>query len=432
MSSGSRAYFYGIDLVRFSSALMVACFHIGYSAFGPNSRGAPLIDGLFSFPAGGVFFWGSVGVQIFFVISGFVIANSANGSTPFRFLRSRMERLYPAVWICASVTCAVWLVSGAEPFRGVIANYLHTLTLWPLGEWIDAPYWTIACEIAFYGLVFILLLGGGFGRLQHFAVGMVAIGTAFWVLRLIVDASGREFPPLEFFVTGAGRILPVYYGPFFGLGMLMWLWRRAGLTPLGWIAALLAILSGLVETLGTGVTLNLLGVAPAADLAPGDFAPGDFALGDFALGDFVRALVWLAACAVILVASGRSAGGGMHPAVQRALRNIGLATYPLYLLHFALGVWIMRLLATNGFPAWAGFTLALAIVCALSFVVTIYGEPPIRRVMRAAFDRLEPMLPRDRLVSGILHRAGGLVPAGHAGEPAGDIGSEARATLLER
>lgn len=400
MSAGNRPYFYGIDLARFAAALMVACFHIGYSAFRPGSRGAPLIDGLFAFPAGAVFFWGSVGVQIFFVISGFVIANSANGSTPFRFLRSRAERLYPAVWICASITCAVWLISGAEPFRSVIGNYLHTLTLWPLGEWIDAPYWTIACEIVFYGIVFLLLAVGGFGRLQLFAIGMVAVGTLFWTLRLIADGSGEEIRGLEFFVSGAGRILPVYYAPFFGLGILLWLWRWAGLTPLGWTAALLAVAGGLVETLGTGVTLGLLGVSSAADLEP---------------AAFVRALVWFAACAFVVLCSGYPAGGGMHPAMLRALRNIGLATYPLYLLHFALGVWTMRELATNGYSPWMAFAAALLVVCALSFAVTLYGEPVVRRGMRAAFDRLEAALRRLPAVDGILHRDGGLVRAVHAG-----------------
>lgn len=397
VSTGNRAYFYGIDLVRFSSALMVACFHIGYSSFGPDSRGATLIEGLFAFPAGRVFFWGSVGVQIFFVISGFVIANSANGSTPFRFLRSRMERLYPAVWICASITCAVWLISEAEPAREVIANYLHTLTLWPLGDWIDAPYWTIACEIAFYGIVFLLLLGGGFGSLQRFAIAMVAVSTVFWALRLLDAASVVSVPFLEFFVSGAGRILPVYYGPFFGLGILMWHWRRAGLSPLGWIAVLFALLAGLIETLGVGLVVQLLGVVQP---------------GELSATYFVRSLVWLAACAIVLVSSGYAAAGGMHPAILRTLRNIGLATYPLYLLHFALGVWTMRLLATNGVPVWLAFSIALSIVCTLAFIITIYGEPVLRRGIRTAFNRGEEALNRHRSIAAIAHRDGGTVAAG--------------------
>lgn len=56
---------------------------------------------------------GWVGVQVFFVISGFVIAFSAENSTALRFSEARV-RLAPAVWICAPVTAAVLLLVGVN------------------------------------------------------------------------------------------------------------------------------------------------------------------------------------------------------------------------------------------------------------------------------------------------------------------------------
>jgi hypothetical protein len=66
------------------------------------------------FQAAAPFTWfGWVGVETFFVISGFVIANSAIKSSVIEFLFGRALRLYPAVWVCSTLTFVVlvcWLI----------------------------------------------------------------------------------------------------------------------------------------------------------------------------------------------------------------------------------------------------------------------------------------------------------------------------------
>ena len=69
----------GIDAIRFSSAVLVSAFHLTWH----------IPEAVHVMPFG----W--IGVQIFFVISGIVIANSARLATPFRFAVSRFLRLYP-------------------------------------------------------------------------------------------------------------------------------------------------------------------------------------------------------------------------------------------------------------------------------------------------------------------------------------------------
>src|SRR6185437_224924 len=114
----------GLDLIRFSAAAMVVAFHLfAGTALAPNTR------------------WGWVGVEVFFVLSGFVIAYSAAASSAGRFLRNRAVRLMPAVWLCGSATAAMWLVRGGEPELG--RRYLDTLVLWPTGPWVDPVYWTL-------------------------------------------------------------------------------------------------------------------------------------------------------------------------------------------------------------------------------------------------------------------------------------------------
>jgi peptidoglycan/LPS O-acetylase OafA/YrhL len=155
MPAPGRDYYYGIDLIRFAAALMVSFFHIGFSCWAsPTSGGAAMLRDAYALPElADVTWFGWVGVEIFFVISGFVIASSAEGATPLSFIRSRVLRLYPAVWICATATALLLLAVGllSSPKR-----YLASMLLVPTGPWIDGQYWTLGVEIVFYGSVFLL------------------------------------------------------------------------------------------------------------------------------------------------------------------------------------------------------------------------------------------------------------------------------------
>lgn len=48
---------------------------------------------------------GAAGVDLFFVISGFIMATISAGKTPREFLIDRLWRIYPIWWIA----CSVWL-----------------------------------------------------------------------------------------------------------------------------------------------------------------------------------------------------------------------------------------------------------------------------------------------------------------------------------
>ena len=116
-------YLPGLDLVRFLSAVSVAAFHLTRRNYGDPT--------LMPF--------GWVGVEVFFVISGLVIANSAGGATPSSFAANRFLRLYPGAWCSAAITLGIPFLAGvvmALFVVGAIAVLVATILEPALRNWI--------------------------------------------------------------------------------------------------------------------------------------------------------------------------------------------------------------------------------------------------------------------------------------------------------
>lgn len=73
----------------------------------------------------------------------------------------------------------------------------------------------------------------------------------------------------------------------------------------------------------------------------------------------------------------------------QTVRTLGLMTYPLYLLHLSIGIQLLDWLTNLGMTPLLALAVVIAIVCAMSLAVCKWGEPPIRRLLRLAFDRLD-------------------------------------------
>lgn len=146
-----------VDALRGLAALSVAWFHLTYQTL----------------PWAGSLGW--LGVDVFFVISGFIVPLSLFGrdyqvSGFWRFLGRRLVRLEPPYVVSiVLVLFLAWASSLAPGFRGEPAHYTpiqvtsHLLYLAPLLEqpWIQPVYWSLAYEFIFYicvGLTFPLLI----------------------------------------------------------------------------------------------------------------------------------------------------------------------------------------------------------------------------------------------------------------------------------
>ena len=91
MQSQGHRHIVGLDVVRFVAATMVMVFHLAFWSWAGSGTIAHLMPNLPAFPELTPVAWlGWVGVEIFFVLSGFVIAYSSEGSSAFAFFRSRL------------------------------------------------------------------------------------------------------------------------------------------------------------------------------------------------------------------------------------------------------------------------------------------------------------------------------------------------------
>ncbi|OJW18961.1 MAG: hypothetical protein BGO49_18145 [Planctomycetales bacterium 71-10] len=190
---------------------------------------------------------GHLGVPVFFVLSGFVIAHSVRRYTvdlPFigRFALRRSIRLDPPYWVAMLVTIGLGIVSKlvmpskpyAPPTGGqILAHILYLPAILDI-PWLDTVYWTLAYEVQFY-LVFCLLMGLAHAtrrdpddRRSLFLVFTPALLiAAAWPLGLIRD---NIWP---------GLFPPLWHG--FLLGMLA-CWAMNRTVAAGWFYAYAALL----------------------------------------------------------------------------------------------------------------------------------------------------------------------------------------------
>lgn len=151
----SKAYFYSLDLVRFIAAFWVMGYHYFRSIIGWEH-----VANVFQ-----VFRYGFLGVPVFFIISGFVIAQSINKESPLRFILLRLLRVYPVYWISFFIMCVAYILLYVKfPYSFVtyidfIVQLSQQLSLLKTGElpWLGTA-WTLRYELIFYSMAFAISL----------------------------------------------------------------------------------------------------------------------------------------------------------------------------------------------------------------------------------------------------------------------------------
>ena len=307
---------------------------------------------------------GFIGVDIFFVISGFLITKIIKSRTDqnnFNFLEfyaRRIRRLFPSL-ILLMVVCFVagWFLFDTGDFKllgkHMVSSVAFVSNFVFLGESgyfdriaITKPLlhlWSLSVEEQFYLL---------------------------WpVLIFIFSKRALKMLPILFFVIGASFLLSLYFsftdGAYAYYFPLSRFWE-----------------------LGIGASLNYL---PASFTNKGKFFPSPQFLSFFAFCGLVLSFFiidgssvfpgWLALIPVLSVASiivvGQQATVVRYLLTHRTLVWLGLISYPLYLIHWPLfSFWKIITLETPG-----NFVTCLILLVALAMASLIYIrlELPIRR-----------------------------------------------------
>ena len=379
MQSQGHRQIVGLDVVRFVAATMVMVFHLAFWSWAGSGTIAHLMPNLPAFPELTPVAWlGWVGVEIFFVLSGFVIAYSSEGSSAFAFFRSRFLRLMPAVWICASLVFAVLLVGHAVPFADLTRHYLKSLVLIPKHPWIDPVYWSLCVEVFFYGLILCLLISNRFRQIELFmgAVGIVSaiVWVIFSVSLIMPSRLGFLIPIFERLeYSWKLQLLLLRHGCLFALGVYLWLLLFKGVTVGRLIIAVVCFLAGYVETLWA--------------------AKEEMQAAGMDLPITVPAAIWVASILLIvgsiMINDRACAWAGTR---VRTIRMLGLMTYPLYLFHQTVGSALVLTLHNHGMPRFPALFFAVAICLAVSWIIASALEPGLKRHLQLTFAAIEGWL----------------------------------------
>ncbi|MCB1381887.1 MAG: acyltransferase [Notoacmeibacter sp.] len=351
-----------LDILRLFSALAVLAFHYAWRG---HMGAAPLLDGTPSLAAA----WalpGYLGLNLFFMISGFVIAWSAEGRNVRQFVISRITRLYPGFVICMSLTFAVLLVANDPRFAVAPSQWLANLLMVPqvAGQpFMDGVYWTIVLEMIFYGWVALAIAAGLFTSRK---LTLVTVWLALAMLNEQVIGSGA----LRF-------ALITEYAPWFAFGVLVQHMTVHGRSAEALMLAFAALIIGITHltNMQAWMMIHYNAALPKSGLVAGGLAIS----GLFLLAVALR----------------------HHVASTPAVLAAGGITYPLYLLHQNIG-YVAINAARPVFGANAATLLVAAAMLLISYAVWRLGERPGQRRMRAL---LEALLDRSAvLITGVRGR----------------------------
>lgn len=329
-----------LDLLRFAAAMAVVTYH-----YMPRLElDSSAVTAAVRYPAQ----FGYLGVEVFFVISGAVIALSASNRTARSFLVNRIARLYPSFWLALALAVASQSLFGeAVPSqRQVLAN----VTMLPgyLGQpFVDDVYWTLGVEWKFYGLVSIVVAMGLF---HHYE----AIARA-WVLLVLLQHSGVTSSILASLTLFA-------YGSHFAFGMLVLSIRQNGWTPqrVGWLA-----------------------VSSVACILTSWRSHAGFVQDHTNQSRLIAVALLSATMILVALCTSRELSAGATTIAQR----LGSATYPLYLLHVGPMYPALQALQEYGVPNYAAMLIIVVVLAALTVLFARYLE-----------GRLVPYLSRTPLV----------------------------------
>ncbi|WP_100656467.1 acyltransferase family protein [Alteromonas flava] len=329
-----------LDGLRGLAIILVIVFH----AYTRWIELVPYGDAFASFP---LFKFGYLGVQLFFLISGFVIFMSLDASNgAFKFIYKRWLRLFPAMLACSILIFITASFFHARP-NGIPnpIDVVPGLTFISPYMWFKATgiemaslenaFWSIYVEVKFYVLAAIVyfLLG------RRYLVPTLFFFYVMWLL-------SSQFTENQFanFVYSVSILASFQYFGWFAAGASYYLFTKSSHINWFYLGVLISAVSALVE-------------------------------GQFELQPSIAALIICAFFALIL----------RNSWLQNMLSNkqllfMGFISYPLYLLHENMMIALIIQL-DDYLPYSSPLILPLisiTFVSLVAYIIAKYAEPRIK------------------------------------------------------
>ena len=303
--------------------------------------------------------WGAAGVQLFFIISGFVIFMSARrADRPSDFAISRAARLYPPYWISLVFAVVLLLLHPVPGFPFTWGQALANLTM--VQRWVGVDnvvdvYWTLAVEMQFYVIILILLYLTRC-RLSDRVVlwGSIAWSVISWAVVLFTAPHVGSDPQRDpLWVKLLNNATVAEYAPLFVLGMALYIARQTG-QHRGWVAA--------AAVSAVGSTFVMRGMPLALE---------------------VLVVVLLA---VTVMLRKRTSVLLLAP-----VQWYGKISYSLYILHAIPGYILIHALWPHVGRNMA-MLVALAVVSVLAWALQKYGEEHLGRAAKRGLTRVRSVM----------------------------------------
>lgn len=285
---------------------------------------------------------GKYGVQLFFLISGFVIFMTLERTrTAMDFVVSRFSRLFPGYWAAAALTAWVIYTVGLPqqrlPLHDLILNF--TMVQEILGaEHLDGSYWTLQIELFFYAQMLLWFVLGQLKRI-HWIIG------GWLVLAAIEGLCEKHGWHFSYVVR---ELLILRFIPFFAMGILFYRMR----------------------THPAELRLNIVMIG--------------LCLLAIAVGERpVFLLVGVICCAIFCVFT----LGWLRFLNTPVFAWLGALSYSLYLIHQSIGFVVIYRLERLGVPSLLACLVAMAVAFALAMALTRWVEKPAMRWIRSGWKR---------------------------------------------
>jgi peptidoglycan/LPS O-acetylase OafA/YrhL len=278
------------------------------------------------------FSFGRLGVNLFFIISGFVIFMTVSKlSTIKQFIISRFSRLYPVFWVAVTITFIWTIFLGPEDRAVSSSNYLLNLSM--IHEYLTIPhvdkvYWTLTIELAFYFWISCLLITKQLKNIKYYLFIIVFLSLFY-----------------EYLPTLVRQLFILKSIPFFAAGICFYLSfnnKSTTLTNLIFVLVIAHILK-YYTAIESGILL------------------------------FAMTYIYLQ--------------NKIQRAENRMLVFLGTISYSLYLIHQNIGYSIIQKGYEMGLPSMVNILTAILFTLFLATLLTYFVEKPAERICKKIFSK---------------------------------------------